>query len=532
MDSAQIKILDQHGHPIRASDTAHFAASRTARELAGWTPTLTSADQDLLGEGETIAARAHDLARNHGIASGAIRTATDNIVGTGLRLAAKPDYLLLGRDKEWADAFAREIEAKWRSFADSPDFDAARDLTFGGMTVMQLRTAFLDGDAVALPMWMPGRPGAKWATCLQAIDPARLMTPDNRQADTRIRRGVEVNEYGEKVAYWFKKTHPGESFIAGQDSSFERVEARTRWGRRKVIHLYEKLRPGQSRGKSLLTAVMAGFRMLDHYQRMELQTAVVNSMIAAFIETPLRGEDIAELFGSGQKFIDSRGGWDVKLQGASIIPLHPGDKLNAFTPTRPSSAYASFVENVLRAIAAGINMPYELLLKDFSKTNYSSARAALLEAWRYFMGMREWLSTGWCDPVYELWFEEAVNAGEIDAPDFYENKAAYLRCKWVGPGRGWIDPLKEAQAATERMKSGISTLEDETAEQGGDWQERLEQRARERQYALSLGLTDIHAPPAQGGAPGQAGAPTQDPEDPPDGQDPEDPLEDDQETPT
>jgi capsid protein len=119
------------------------------------------------------------------------------------------------------------------------------------------------------------------------------------------------------------------------------------------------------------------------------------------------------------------------------------------------------------------------------------------------MARREWLSTYWCDPIFELWLEEAVQRGEIDAPDFYENKAAYCRCQWVGPGRGWIDPLKEAAAAEKRMQTSQSTLERECAEQGLDWEEVLEQRARERNRALELGLQDVHAPPAQGGAPGQ-----------------------------
>jgi capsid protein len=57
--------------------------------------------------------------------------------------------------------------------------------------------------------------------------------------------------------------------------------------------------------------------------------------------------------------------------------VFPGDKVSPFTPSRPNSGYGQFVENVLRHIGAGLNIPFELLMKDFSKTNYSSARAAL-----------------------------------------------------------------------------------------------------------------------------------------------------------
>jgi lambda family phage portal protein len=494
-----VGILDVRGNPIRAQqDTAHFAASRSARELRAWLPPLESADGELAGEQAPIAARSYDLERNNGIAGGAIRAHLDNVLGTGLRLAAKPDYLALGQTKEWADAWARTAEAKWRSFANALEFDAARRLTFGGLSVVMLRTACLAGDGLALAHWLPDREGAAWATCFQLVDPARLGNPPGRISGQSLREGIELNDYGEAIAYHIRKSHPGDALLLAGDPAYERVPARTAHGRRRVIHLFEQLRAGQTRGKSVLTAVMAAFKMLDHYQRIELQTVVVNSMIAAFIETPLSGEQIAELFGTPEKLNASRAAWEVKLEGASVIPLHPGDRLSTFVPSRPNEAYAHFVEAVLRYIGTGLNLPYELLMKDFSKTNYSSARAALLEAWRYFNGRREWLATYWARPVYELWLEEAVARGEVQAPDFHARQAAYSGCKWIGPGRGWIDPMKEAQASGERLRNNITTYERECAEQGLDWEETLEQRAREEALAKKLGLAHAaSAPPSK-----------------------------------
>jgi lambda family phage portal protein len=149
---------------------------------------------------------------------------------------------------------------------------------------------------------------------------------------------------------------------------------------------------------------------------------------------------------------------------------------------------------VYRQIGVALGIPYELVIKDFSKTNYSSARAALLEAWRFFLARRAWLATYWAQPVYALWLEEAVNAGLIDAPDFYENRAYYQRAKWIGPGRGWVDPVKEAQAAQIRMDIMVSTLEDECAEQGNDWVDVLEQRAIEQARMRELGLVPPLSP--------------------------------------
>jgi capsid protein len=52
----------------------------------------------------------------------------------------------------------------------------------------------------------------------------------------------------------------------------------------------------------------------------------------------------------------------------------------------------------------------------------------------------------------------------------------------MGPGRGWIDPVAEKQGAVIGMDAALSTLEDECAEQGLDYEEVLEQR----RYELEL----------------------------------------------
>ena len=486
-------ILGPDGLPL-AADTAHRGASLSARELSSWRPMAGSPDADLLDELSTLVSRSRDLARNHGVAAGAIQTLVDNVVGTGLRLSALPDYKALGKDKDWADSWSRKTEALWRSWAETTDCDAARNLTFNGLTTQMFRSGLINGEALALPLWLPQR-NQSFATTIQLVEPDRLGNPNDRLNDRNIRGGIEVDVYGAPLAYWIAKNHPGDQLlgVAGLGQEFERIPARTRFGRQRVIHVHDKERTGQNRGKPIFTSIMPLFKMLDHYERSEMQAAVVNAMIAAFIETPLDGESISEMFGgSAEDYMAARNEWQVKLQGGAVIPIFPGDKVAPFTPSRPNSAYSSFVENILRHIGAGLNLPFELLMKDFSKTNYSSARAALMEAWRYFIGRRHWLATYWAKPVYELWLEEAIHKGLIEAPNFYQNKALWCRCKWIGPGRGWIDPVKEAKASKIRLETGLSTLEDECATQGLDWEEVLEQRAKEQTKMHELGLTDEH----------------------------------------
>lgn len=487
------------------SDTSHRAASLTARELSSWLPGNGSADGDLLGELPTLVGRSRDLTRNHGVASGAAQTMVDNVVGTGLRLVALPDYRALGRTKEWADDWSRDVESLWRCWAENLECDAAMSLNFAGMTTQVFRSGFINGEALALPLWLPER-GNAFATTIQLVEPDRLSNPGSKPDDKTLRGGIEIDDYGAPLAYHIRKTHPGDVFLpfASSADEWQRIPSRTAFGRRRVLHIHDKERTGQNRGKPALTPIMPMFKMLDHYERSELQAAVVNAMIAAFIETPLDAETVVEMFGGSFEDYDAkRREWKAKLAGGSIITTFPGDKLSPFTPSRPNSAYGAFVENILRHIGTGLNLPFELLMKDFSKTNYSSARAALLEAWRFFSGRRQWLATYWAKPVYELWLEEAINSGKIEAEDFYTNRAAWSRCKWIGPGRGWVDPVKEAQASQIRMEAGLSTLEDECAMQGLDWEDVLEQRAREKAKIKELGLGDLTPSIAVKSLPGQ-----------------------------
>ena len=80
-----------------ADDTAYDAASFSSAKMASWTVKGGSADADLLPELDTIRDRQRDLDRNNGLAKGAIQTKKDNIIGSMLRLSAKPDYRVLGR---------------------------------------------------------------------------------------------------------------------------------------------------------------------------------------------------------------------------------------------------------------------------------------------------------------------------------------------------------------------------------------------------------------------------------------------------
>jgi lambda family phage portal protein len=473
-------------------ETAHHAASYMAKDMQTWPSARLSPDAALLPELDTITGRVDDLVRNNGVAAGAERSFIDNVVGPRITCKPNPDRITLGKKASWVDGWAREVEALWATFADTDWFDAGLRYNFHTSTRLQARMIAATGEALALPLWTD-RNGSNWRTCLQLVDPARLSNPMGKIESANFRGGIELDPVTTAaIAYNIRKTHPGDIFGYGLGygmGEWERIPAYMPWGRRRVIHIYESERIGQTRGKAVITSVLRQFKMYDHMNREHLRKAVLNSMIFAALETPLDAAGIDKMFESQPDPLAAHqqmlGDWRINMQGGTMVPLPPGTKLNPFSPNQQLTELDTFATLMLRGIGAGLNMPYEIVFRDFSKTNYSSARASLLEAWRYFSSVRQFLIDHWCAVVYDLWFEEAVNRGDIPSckpDDYYRNQIAWTRAKWIFSGRGWVDPLKEAKAATERMNSKISTLADEAGEQGRDWREQIDQDAREQAY--------------------------------------------------
>ena len=109
-----------------------------------------------------------------------------------------------------------------------------------------------------------------------------------------------------------------------------------------------------------------------------------------------------------------------------------------------------------------------------------------METWKTLMRRRGDFTTKTATPMYATFLCEALDRGQLPlpagAPSFAEAGTSYARAKWLGPARGYIDGVKEPQGAQLRMDTAVSTLRDEAAEQGNDWEEQIEQRAVEVQF--------------------------------------------------
>jgi lambda family phage portal protein len=166
--------------------------------------------------------------------------------------------------------------------------------------------------------------------------------------------------------------------------------------------------------------------------------------------------------------------------------LAPGENVTLLDPHRPNSNYDAFIARVLRSICVSLGIPYECL--DFASTNYSSARAALIEARKFYKKLQSYVVVHFCRPAILLLLEEAWSRGELDF-DFPANRNLWAQMRWLPlTGWGWVDPTKEVEAAGRAIEIGISTRADEAAALGRDYEEIVWQQQREQEMRAAAGL--------------------------------------------
>ncbi len=276
--------------------------------------------------------------------------------------------------------------------------------------------------------------------------------------------------------------------VAGSCRASDR---RTSTCRRQGLSTSSAGRPEQRRGVPALAPVIEAIKQLGRYTEAEIMAAVVTGMFTVFIKSEVSKNDpLQEGFDLDEQ-VDSHDSNSYELGHGSIVGLDPGDEPVIANPLRPNTAFDGFVTAICRQIGAALEIPYELLIKNFT-ASYSASRGALLEAWKMFRMRRSWMATSFCQPIYEEWFAEAVARGRISAPGFFDDpliRRAYTKAEWHGPSQGQLDPLKEVKAAKMRVDEEFSTREREAADMtGADFETLHVQRVREENLRKRDGL--------------------------------------------
>ena len=246
-------------------------AGALGRRLATFFPPQFHVNTLVAASGNTVNARARYLVRNNGYASAAVESFAGNVIGTGIKPAS-----LVG------DPVLKEnIQAAWLRWTDESDAEgltdfygqlrrAARELFIAGEVFIRFRPRLLS-DGLSVPLQLQMLPAEQLSSTMS--EPV--------EGGNVVRQGVEFNKIGQRVAYWFWRNHPGDITDLKYAGGIPvRVPAS------EVLHIFDPVEGGQTRGLSKLAPAIVKLWLLDVYDDAELDRKKVAALFAGFITRP------------------------------------------------------------------------------------------------------------------------------------------------------------------------------------------------------------------------------------------------------
>jgi len=479
-----------------------FTGARNTPQLAGFQPGIGDADSETVYDLPQLRARSSDLIRNSAAAVAAVETKVVSVVGTGLTMQSRISADFLGLTPEQAMEWQKNVEREFEVWASSCWSDFYETQNFYEQQDLALRSMLERGDSFAL-LTDKQRRGWPYKLAIQLIEADRVSNRDWGHDTPTMVQGIVKDSNGVPKAALICNRHEGH-YLMVDDAVWTQVQFYgTNSGRRNLLHLFQKRRPGQTRGIPYLAPIIQTIKQFTRYSDAEVDAAVRSAAMAFFAKMdPDAFEELYDEEAQAQ-YIGNAQQWDGTIKSGQAVNLLPGESIESPMQTRPNPNFGTFFDAIMLQVGMALSIPKEVLTKAFA-SSYSASRAAMLEWWRIVRISREFIESKFCQPIYEEWLAEMVAEGRVNAPGFFGDpavRAAWCGAKWIGDGPGSIQPDVEANAAETRLRIGLTTLDEETiAYDGGDWELKHAQQAREREMREADGLippqVDPNAAPA------------------------------------
>lgn len=468
-----------------------YASARHDRLTSAWSPANSSADAELVSSLRQLRSRSRALVRDSSYAKRARVLVVNNVIGQGIGMQAQVHTSRDELNKRVNDS----IEEAWDYWCEAENCHIGGRLHFKSFERALMAQVFEAGEVfIRKHPRVSGAAGIPFT--LELIEAERVAEEYQfpgllAQPGNMVRMGIELDPYYRPVAYYIRQRHPSEVRFTGDGTDMvEKVPAN------QIIHLALIDRWPQTRGEPWLHTVVRRLNDLDGYTEAEVVRARAQAVRMGIITSP---ED-ANSFGEEQ----DDGSYELELQPGIVTRLNPGELWHDSAPSAPNPQLDPFMRYMLREMAAGIGVSYESLSRDYSQSNYSSSRLALLDDRDLWRAIQCWFLTDLRQRMHREWLQAAVLSRAIAAVNVEEyalNPRKFEAVRFRPRGWGWVDPTKEVQAFRDAVRSGFATQQDVLAQSGEDFEELVEQRAKELKLAADAGIV-LDTDPAQVAASG------------------------------
>ena len=364
-----------------------YAAAQYNRLVADWVTASTSIDSEIRGALRKLRDRSRDLARNNDYVKNFFRAVENNVVGQGIPFQSQVKQL---RGNKLDDRINQMIEQEWHKWTRKDRCHTAGQLSFQDIERLAIREVGEAGDFFVRMILQPFG-GSKVPFALELIEADLIDENYNGRADNglEIRMGVEVDKWGRATAYYLFRRHPGDfQFVHGVEPNNVRVRVPAE----EMIPLFMVERAGQTRGVPWISASIMRLHHMQGYQEAEVIAARASASLMGFIESP-EGELIGDDVEGDQRV--------TEFEPGVFKQMRPGERVNVPDLHRDGAGFDPFMRAMLRGVAAGVGASYETLSRDYSQSNYSSSRLALIDDRDNWRSIQAWFIRNFHQIVFE-----------------------------------------------------------------------------------------------------------------------------------
>lgn len=466
--------------PKRRSTSAVYAGAATTRGTGDWVAVTLSADRETRSSSRTLRGRSRQFARDNAHVAGLVRSFADNVVGPdGIGVSPR----MRGATGTLLKTYNDAAYAAFQRWAESDTCSADGQSCWSEFQRLALSTWFTDGECFVRRL--PGFDNAFGYTLqfldADLLDEAYNIAPSRGQNE--ITQGIEIDQYGRPIQYWFWTAHPSEA---------SRERRRVPIPAAEIIHLYLQLRPNQRRGIPMLTPVLIALKLLDGYTEAEITAARLAAAQSGYFT--VTGEDIDRVEDEGEGMDTAP--LEVEVEAGVHRKLPNGWQFNAVDPSHPNGNFVEFQKAMLRMVSCGVGTSAITASHDLSDTSYGSGRIGLQAERDAFKATQNWFGRRLVTPVYRDVLKYGSYAGLIRLPT--PEPTRYQDCTLEPRGWPWIDPKNDSDSTNKRLAARITSPQRVCAAEGVDVEEVLDEW---QEYQAMLDARGLAAPSFGEGVP-------------------------------
>jgi len=408
-------------------------------------------------------------AENNSWYAGILRTAVNHIVGSGPRLQ------VLTQDA----AANQRLELAWRRWVARVDF--------GEMLRTAVEAYWRDGEVFVMraerPQWYP------MPLDLRTLEADQIAMPwqQSQLQDPFVDDGVRFDPALNELEFYVYDHHPGSTAPVSMLSGdwYPSTE---------VLHLYRQERPGQTRGIPRATPALQTLPIMRRQELATLFSAETAANFAMYLKST--GSAVTPA-ASGADFAE------IELTRNMLTTLPEGWEIGQVEPKQPGPLYEMFQRQALMSFCRCTNMPYTLAAGTGKDANFSSFKGDMANVWAPEVHVeRDRITWAIVERVWHWFLESAVFVpGLLSGMPRIEE----INHQWTWPPLPELDATEAADAAAVRLSTGQSTLSEEHARRGKEWEMEATRAAADfgvsvEEYKRAVFEKTFDVQPAAGGA--------------------------------